>query len=589
MRSTLGVNIISIMLSSLDDPSRDMTSSKVGHNRGRRLEGNGLSEDSHYDAQHQKLRGIRTTHSVVSQSSRHNLSSFHEDSETENSLIDEPPRIKQLPIDSPDHHRTTSSSTERKHRSQKSPTHLMKLDRFIATRKTRQSSHSKKSPDGTHASSDFSTSNRDNQHVVSSRGGPLSESSFPHTIPVASSFEELVSFDAHSAVTPKKTSLLHSFGANSPSISPRKDISPGNLPDEYSFHVEDADSYNMDPRAIVIPDIIREKNVFEKEISVEASGPTIHNASVLHSDGILPFTIASKTVSSDTASVASMKRGADDDSVSQATLIHYGLQQPRSYPRPGVQDPREMNFGYIDEEESVLLSFADNASIMAQRMAEAQTYKSAQDELQEGVTELTNMTMRDPSMPMAIGISTAALIGAFFLGPVGVVVGTAAVGISVGFMQIPEAQRMHAVKKLNEFLDTSYQSVCATDSSPCVQTLDGNMVFPGSRSETPKAADTKIIEPPLMESLTTSPMTHPRIFQDGRDGKVFERPVMVMRKNKIIPLNQIHSLDPAKQPRAWLDVLASSSSSMDEKTEAMEEILIWSKDKAQARRFLEVC
>jgi len=52
-------------------------------------------------------------------------------------------------------------------------------------------------------------------------------------------------------------------------------------------------------------------------------------------------------------------------------------------------------------------------------------------------------------------------------------------------------------------------------------------------------------------------------------------------------VSQIHALDPAAQPRAWLDVLASADTSHDEKTEAMEEILILAKDKQRARIFLE--
>ena len=50
---------------------------------------------------------------------------------------------------------------------------------------------------------------------------------------------------------------------------------------------------------------------------------------------------------------------------------------------------------------------------------------------------------------------------------------------------------------------------------------------------------------------------------------------------------QIHGLDPAAQPKAWLDVMASSYTSDDEKNEAMEEILILAKDKRRARIFLD--
>jgi hypothetical protein len=55
----------------------------------------------------------------------------------------------------------------------------------------------------------------------------------------------------------------------------------------------------------------------------------------------------------------------------------------------------------------------------------------------------------------------------------------------------------------------------------------------------------------------------------------------------IIPVNQIYSLAPTDQPRAWLDVLASAETSYDEKMEAMEEILILAKDKTRARILVE--
>ena len=54
-----------------------------------------------------------------------------------------------------------------------------------------------------------------------------------------------------------------------------------------------------------------------------------------------------------------------------------------------------------------------------------------------------------------------------------------------------------------------------------------------------------------------------------------------------MPAGQIYSLDPATQPKAWLDVVASANTSYDEKQEAMEEIFILAKDKRRARILLE--
>ena len=59
-------------------------------------------------------------------------------------------------------------------------------------------------------------------------------------------------------------------------------------------------------------------------------------------------------------------------------------------------------------------------------------------------------------------------------------------------------------------------------------------------------------------------------------------------QHHIIPVHQIHSLDPSLQPKAWLDVMSNQFTSSDEKNEAMEEILILVKDLNHSRMFLKV-
>jgi hypothetical protein len=54
-----------------------------------------------------------------------------------------------------------------------------------------------------------------------------------------------------------------------------------------------------------------------------------------------------------------------------------------------------------------------------------------------------------------------------------------------------------------------------------------------------------------------------------------------------VPVSQIHSLSPSEQPKAWLNILASSETSLEEKNEAMEEIIILGKEKQRARILLE--
>jgi hypothetical protein len=48
-----------------------------------------------------------------------------------------------------------------------------------------------------------------------------------------------------------------------------------------------------------------------------------------------------------------------------------------------------------------------------------------------------------------------------------------------------------------------------------------------------------------------------------------------------IRVNEIHALEPSRQPIAWLDVMASANTTRDEKNEAMEEIMMFAKDKVK--------
>lgn len=60
-----------------------------------------------------------------------------------------------------------------------------------------------------------------------------------------------------------------------------------------------------------------------------------------------------------------------------------------------------------------------------------------------------------------------------------------------------------------------------------------------------------------------------------------------MRNVRILPIAQIHGLEPSSQPRAWLDIVASANTSNEQKNEAMEEILLLAKDKRRAKIFLD--
>lgn len=63
--------------------------------------------------------------------------------------------------------------------------------------------------------------------------------------------------------------------------------------------------------------------------------------------------------------------------------------------------------------------------------------------------------------------------------------------------------------------------------------------------------------------------------------------LIVVIEGKLIPIAQIHALDPSAQPRAWLDIIANAETSHDEKIEATEEIQILAKDKQKSRIFVD--
>jgi hypothetical protein len=54
-----------------------------------------------------------------------------------------------------------------------------------------------------------------------------------------------------------------------------------------------------------------------------------------------------------------------------------------------------------------------------------------------------------------------------------------------------------------------------------------------------------------------------------------------------LSVSHIHALAPSLQPQAWLEVICNESSSKEEIKEAMEEIVLFAKDKHHGRMFLE--
>eukprot|EP00985_Skeletonema_marinoi_P006738 scaffold2933_cov176-Skeletonema_marinoi.AAC.3 len=240
--------------------------------------------------------------------------------------------------------------------------------------------------------------------------------------------------------------------------------------------------------------------------------------------------------------------------------------------------------------------------------------------------------LNKPNVKTALGVAAAATIGAAILGPVGVLVGAASVGIGIGVMQIPEEQRSNAASHAS----TSFEKAktVALDISESVGKSCARM-YEKETGQDPSEALGKVVPDEIMDrccSLGKEDQQNEGMSLDGggtvdlppspipsgvqhaaksMTGDAFgddytspshsigeKRDIMVPdnvntrraacgRVGRVVPLGQIHSLRPSLQPRAWLDVMASAYTTRDDKNEAMQEILILAKDKEISRWFLE--
>lgn len=243
--------------------------------------------------------------------------------------------------------------------------------------------------------------------------------------------------------------------------------------------------------------------------------------------------------------------------------------------------------------------------------------------------------LNKPNVKTALGVAAAATIGAAILGPVGVLVGAASVGIGIGVMQIPEEQRSNAASHASTSLEKA--RAVALDLSESVGKSCASM-YEKKTGKDPKDALGDLVPDEIMDrccSLGKEDEKDGMISLDGggtvdlppspivsggqhrarsTTGETFgdelgfsqslstmgeKRDIMVPdnanirraacgRVGRVVPLGQIHSLRPSLQPRAWLDVMASAYTTRDDKNEAMQEILILAKDKEISRWFLEV-
>lgn len=314
-------------------------------------------------------------------------------------------------------------------------------------------------------------------------------------------------------------------------------------------------------------------------------------------------------------------------------------------------DERTFDYGERDAADD-----DDESVTFEQRKEAARKAKEAEKTRKEGFVDgaknpLLNtedvsyyrQTLDTPAAKVTGGLVAAGTIGCLLLGPVGLLVGAAAVGIGVGVMQIPEEQRAHvrdkavktahqakeSVVNASEVLSSSCAAGChdlgVADHLPSdvkeffenpdpkkkkgkdeasVMNGVGTGVERSKDVNGPSPGGNEGRKPPKLMNQSPS-KTGKRRAACLRNCKPFGRTVdvflslfdatcelMLSRFSfclvaRIVPVDQIYSLEPSLQPRAWLDVMASANTSQDQKNEGMEEILILAKDKRHARFFLE--
>ncbi|KAL7436368.1 hypothetical protein ACHAXM_005147 [Skeletonema potamos] len=276
-----------------------------------------------------------------------------------------------------------------------------------------------------------------------------------------------------------------------------------------------------------------------------------------------------------------------------------------------------------DELDDAMLGFQSVSAIKQQVRQDVGGWTSDKD-TNDKVDEVLNK----PNVKTALGVAAAATIGAAIMGPVGVLVGAASVGIGIGVMQIPPEQRSNVASHASTSLDKAravvldisesmgrscarlYEKETGKDPSNALSNVVPDEILDRccSLGKDDQQQDGSSLDGGGTVDLPPSPIASGGqqgidAFDDEHNSpshSIGEKHDIIMPDNintrraacgrvgRVVPLGQIHSLRPSLQPRAWLDVMASAYTTRDDKNEAMQEILILAKDKEISRWFLEV-
>jgi len=276
-------------------------------------------------------------------------------------------------------------------------------------------------------------------------------------------------------------------------------------------------------------------------------------------------------------------------------------------PPPRDDDTFDYGDRDSDQDDSVIFDQEDSVGFEENRQAAAAYQKKETVEdpnfgsplLTRADVEHYCHSLDTPVVKTAAGVAVAATVGTLILGPVGLLVGAATVGIGVGVMQIPVEQRNNVRTKATAALQRAHESAMNASealSSTCAAgfhetnnklPMEMKQCFQSDERMTKDEVSTIRKSDNVVKgddrSVKGTSVSHEKPSQ----GQSKNRRVACLRNGRIVPVQQIHGLEPSQQPRAWLDVMASVNTTMEEKNEAMEEIINHSKDKQRARLLLD--
>jgi hypothetical protein len=293
----------------------------------------------------------------------------------------------------------------------------------------------------------------------------------------------------------------------------------------------------------------------------------------------------------------------DEDAESFTDSVTNGSWTGRMRARKAMEQPAETEkidqridprLGGISSPRSPSISIDDGMSVTDRMITTVQ--RQQRDVVNDAQEGLNTFASEDPHTT-AVGLGVAgALCGAIVFGPIGVVLGAASAGAGYKFSQLPEDEKSEvknkataAMENLRETALNANEKICGNGQKDEETDENGLAIsqVPSFRPSPPSTNNQVTTSPNRDRKMTlkvsninpNAPQIHQTPADVSRMRQIRRISPACQRMGRITPVGQIHSLDPALHPRAWLDVMSSAWTSREEKNEAMEEILLLAKDK----------